>query len=59
MKYKPYLIISGETGVEYRRKSLKSHYKNIKCGQIYRIYEIRRNVGYIANNKVYKTTKEK
>lgn len=59
MKRKPYLIISSETGTEYRRKSLKKKYKNIKSGKIYRIYEIRRNIGYINNNTVYKTTKEK
>lgn len=59
MKKKPYLIISNETGKEYRRKTLKQRYDNIKSGQIYRVYEIRRNVGYINNNTVYKTTKEK
>lgn len=59
MKKRPYLIISNETGKEYRRKVLKTHYDNIKSGQIYRVYEIRRNVGYINNNTVYKTTKEK
>lgn len=59
MKKRPYLIISNETGKEYRRKVLKKRYDNIKSGQIYRVYEIRRNVGYIHNNTVYKTTKEK
>lgn len=59
MKKRPYLIISNETGKEYRRKALKQRYDNIKSGQIYRVYEIRRNVGYINNNTVYKTTKEK
>jgi hypothetical protein len=59
MKKRPYLIISNETGKEYRRKALKQRYDNIKTGQIYRVYEIRRNVGYISNNTVYKTTKEK
>lgn len=59
MKKRPYLIISNETGKEYRRKVLKQRYDNIKSGQIYRVYEIRRNVGYINNNTVYKTTKEK
>lgn len=59
MKNKSYLIISSETGIEYRRKTIKTHYKNIKSGQIYRIYEIRRNVGHITNGKVYKHTKTK
>ena len=59
MKKRPYLIISNETGKEYRRKVLKQRYDNIKSGQIYRVYEIRRSVGYINNNTVYKTTKEK
>ena len=59
MKKRPYLIISNETGKEYRRKTLKQRYDNIKSGHIYKVYEYRKHVGYIANNTVYKTKKEK
>lgn len=59
MRKKPYLIISQETGTEYRRKSLKNNYKNIKQGSVYRVYEVRRNIGCIYNGKLTLFNKEK
>lgn len=55
MRNKPYLIISKETGTEYRRKTIKRKYKNITNAQIYRVYEIRKNVGSIVDGvTIYK-----
>lgn len=59
MKKKKFLIISDETGKEYRRKVLKTSYENIKNGRIYRIYEVKRFLGVISDNKVYKEKKGK
>lgn len=57
MKKKKFLIISDETQKEYRTKVLKSSYKNIKNGRIYKIYEVKKFVGVISDNKVYKEKK--
>lgn len=54
MKKKKFLIISQETLKEYRTKTLKNKYKNIKNGSIYRVYEVKRFVGTICNGTVYK-----
>lgn len=54
MKKKKFLIISDDTLKEYRTKNLKTKYKNIKNGRIYRVYEVKRFVGVISDNKVYK-----
>lgn len=57
MKKKKFLIISDETQKEYRTKVLKTSYKNIKNGRIYRIYEVKRFVGVISDNEVHKEKK--
>lgn len=57
MKGTYYLITSTETGKTYKRKKLKEKYENIKNGQIQKIYTIKRNIGFISNNIVYKTKK--
>lgn len=59
MKKKKFLIISDETQKEYRTKVLKTSYKNIKNGRIYRIYEVKKFVGVISDNIVYKEKKGK
>lgn len=59
MKKKKFLIISDETQKEYRTKVLKSSYKNIKNGRVYRIYEVKKFVGVISDNRVYKEKKGK
>lgn len=50
-----YLITSTETGRKYKRKTLKDEYKNIKNGQIQKVYLVKRNIGFINNGKVYRT----
>lgn len=55
MKGNYFLITSTETGKMYKRKKLKEKYENIKNGQIQKVYQIKRNVGYISNGKVYRT----
>lgn len=50
-----YLITSTETGKQYKRKKLKDEYANIKNGQIQKVYLVKRNIGFISNNKVYRT----
>lgn len=50
-----FLITSIETGKQYKRRKLKTKYKNIENAQIKKVYEIKRNIGYISNHKVYKT----
>ena len=57
MKKKKFLIISDETQKEYRTKVLKTYYKNIKNGRVYRIYEVKKFIGVISDNKVYKEKK--
>lgn len=52
-----FLISSLETGKKYKRKKLKSKYKNIKNGKIQKVYEIKRNVGIISDGIVYKDKK--
>ena len=59
MKKKKFLIISDDTQKEYRTKNLKTQYKNIKNGRIYRVYEVKRFLGVISNNKVYKEKRGK
>lgn len=49
-----YLITSTETGKQYKRKKLKERYKNIKNGQIQKVYLVKRNIGFINNGNVYK-----
>lgn len=50
-----YLITSTETGKQYKRKTLKDEYANIKNGQIQKVYLVKRSIGFISNNKVYRT----
>ena len=52
-----FLISSLDTGRKYKRKKLKSKYKNIKNGKIQKVYEIKRNVGIISDGIVYKNKK--
>lgn len=59
MNKKKFLIISDDTLKEFRSKKLKTKYKNIKNGRIYRIYEVKRFLGVISNNQVYKEKKGK
>lgn len=53
-----FLITSKETGKTYKRTKLKKSYRNIQEGQIQKVYEVKRNYGFISNHKVYKTNKE-
>jgi hypothetical protein len=53
-----FLITSLDTGKQYKKQKLKGVYKNIKTGRIQRVYEIKRDVGYINNGNVYKTNKK-
>lgn len=55
LKMAYFLITSIETGKQYKRRKLKTEYKNIENAQIKKVYEIKRNIGYISNYKVYKT----
>lgn len=50
-----FLITSLETGKQYKRKKLKESYKNIKTARIQKVYEIKREVGYINEGKTCKT----
>ena len=59
MRKKKFLIISDDTKKEYRTKNLKTQYKNIKNGRIYRVYEIKHFLGVISNNTVYKEKRGK
>lgn len=59
MRKKKFLIISDDTQKEYRTKNLKTQYKNIKNGRIYRVYEVKRFLGVISNNTVYKEKRGK
>lgn len=59
MKKKKFLIISDDTLKEYRTKNLKTQYKNIKNGRIYRVYEVKRFLGVISNNTVHKEKRGK
>ena len=53
-----FLIKSTETGKTYRRKKLKEKYENIKSAQIIKVYPVKRNIGYILDNTVYRTDKK-